>query len=164
MGFTVSLHDHGAVLVSIPAGTVLGANATVAGAEVDHRYAETHHIMVEVGAYTDGTHAIELYHRLSTDDTAARVAFGDLVGRKGITVVANACFAEVVVSDASFDGTVIQLGYIGQPGLLRVDVTSSSVTTGVPMSATLQQATGRDDAGETGANTLWQGVKLETRA
>lgn len=101
----------------------LGADATVNGASVDLKGFHAATVIIDVGAWTDGTHTFEIQE--ADDDGAgspgsfAGVAAADLVG------------TEPVVDGATVDDQQYLIGYIGDKRHLRVSVTSASVTTGL---------------------------------
>lgn len=101
----------------------LGSSTTVNGSGVDLKGFHAATVLIDVGAYTDGSHAFEVQEAnddgTGSPDTWAAVADADLEG------------SEPTV-DASGEGDEqYRLGYTGGKRHLRVSVTSSSVTTGL---------------------------------
>lgn len=132
-----SLHDNlqGRVVIPPQAG---GANGTVTGAEIDFAAADAEQYLIQLGAWTDGTHTFEFFHG-DTSGALVRVPTEDLDAKVAADLTDDAGNGEVVVSSAAKDNSVVQVGYIGGKRFGRVDYVKTGVTTGLDGVAVLAE-------------------------
>lgn len=115
------LHDNlGPVQSLAPAARTASANGT----GVDLRDFDAAMVMIDFGAWTDGSHTFEVQES-DDDSTYAAVGDDDLLG------------TEPVVDGASEDAQVYKLSYIGTKRYIRVAVTVSGTTTGAVYGASI---------------------------
>lgn len=81
-------------------------------------------IVIDAGAWTDGTHVFEIQES-SDDSNYSAVTAGDLQG------------AEPTISSDAGDDQIYRLGYKGSKRYLRVAVTVSGVTSGAVYGASI---------------------------
>lgn len=103
-----------------PAARTASANGT----GVDISSYEGAMAVIDVGAWTDGSHTFELQES-DDDSTYTAVAAADLQG------------TEPVVDGAPDDDQIYELGYLGSKRYLRVATTVSGTTTGAVYSASI---------------------------
>lgn len=105
------------------------------GADVDLANFDAACVVIDLGAWTDGTHTFEVQHAdddgTGSPDTYAAVADADLDG------------TEPVVDAADEDDTVHEIGYHGIKRWLRVSVTVAAATTGAVYGASVVRGRGR---------------------
>lgn len=100
--------------------TAISSNTTTNGASVDLQGYESAAIVYRSNAYTDGTYTPNLQE--STDgSTWTDVAAADILGTEAAISAAN---------------TVKKIGYNGHKRYIRLQVVSTSVTSGANISAT----------------------------
>lgn len=106
---------------------------TAAGTAIDLQGFEAAVAVVEVGAWTDGTHAFSLQESdTTTDGDFADVADADLQG------------TEPTVASGSTQNTVHKLGYLGDKRYVRVKCTiTAGPSTGLVAAATIVKSFGR---------------------
>ena len=106
------------------------ATATVTGSTVDLKGYDAATVILDVGAWTDGTHTFSAEEAeddgTGSPDTWAAVADADLDG------------TEPVVDGATDDDTVVAIGYRGNARFLRVvNTITGSPATGLVFAATV---------------------------
>ena len=118
-----------------PATRTTSAN----GSSADLQGYEGAEILVQAGAYTDGTHAFSL-EESANDSTFTDVAAGDLLG------------SEPTVNASAGQNKTYRFGYVGDARYIRVIVTvTGSPATGLLAGAVILR--GKKRAAPTGAST-----------
>lgn len=103
-----------------PAARTASANGT----GVDLLGYESALVVIDAGAWTDGSHTFEVQES-DDDSTYTAVAAADLQG------------SEPVVDGATDDDQVYELGYVGSKRYLRVITTVTGTTTGAVYAASI---------------------------
>lgn len=111
------------------------ATANVTGETVDLVGWDAAAVVIDLGAWTDGTHTFEVQHAeddgTGSPDTWEAAAAADLDG------------TEPVVDAADEDNTTHTIGYKGRRRFLRVNATVASATTGAVYAATVVKSAPR---------------------
>lgn len=94
------------------------------GSGVDLRGFDSAMALIDLGAWTDGTHTFEVQES-DDNSTFTAVADADLIG------------SEPVVDAADEDNTVHRIGYVGSKRYLRVSVGVASATSGAVYGASI---------------------------
>lgn len=97
-----------------PAARTASAN----GSSADLANYDSATVLIDVGAFTDGSHTFEVQES-DDDSTFTAVAAADLIGD-----------SEPVVDGAADDDQIYKIGYVGSKRYLRVATTVSGTTTG----------------------------------
>lgn len=127
---TKPLNDELSVVQSlVPATRTADANGSSADLEGHHAAMA----VIDVGAYTDGTHTFEVQES-DDDSTWSAVADGDLEG------------TEPVVDAAGDANTVHEIGYRGTAKFIRVVVTATGTTSGADYGASIVRGLPRKTA------------------
>lgn len=116
----------GATISLAPAAKTASANGT----GVDLQGFDSAVVLIEVGAWTDGSHAFEVQES-DDNSTFTAVADADLQG------------AEPVVDGATDDDQIYKIGYTGSKRYIRAVTTVSGTTTGAVYGVTVAKGHAR---------------------
>jgi hypothetical protein len=113
-------HNLGPAQSLAPAARTASANGT----GVDLLGFNSAMVLIDLGAWTDGSHTFEVQES-DDDSTYAAVADADLIG------------TEPVMDAVDEDNTIHKVGYIGNARYIRVATTVSGTTTGAVYGASI---------------------------
>jgi hypothetical protein len=131
-------------------------NGTVNGTGVNLATAHSWEFQIQVGLWTDGAHVFTL-EESEDDSTYTDVAVIDLSGFQldGLQGLDAGPLNTVTVGDATKDGTVIAVGYIGGAKFLRLKLVTTGATIGATLSANIVLARLRYAGKAAGNATRW---------